>query len=325
VVYAINKLFLGGTNRDGTSNKAGGWKQYGFNLDGKVSTEKSTDLCKPRSGGVPKNIYPDGNNGIDNSFGKNVLPLILAAASDAEPSINESIAEGSFTIMLHIDHLGPDANYNPLVTKLYGGAGLDTAPKFDGTDMWPVIPELLDKPDDITSSKVTFPTSYLVGNTWVSGSKAPINLALGVGGFTVNLTIGSAILAMKLSEDHKTATEGTIAGILETDVLTTELKKVVAAFDDTFCDDNATVDSILNQIRQASDIMKDGSQDPSKECDGISIGLGFTMAQVQLGGIGEPAEQTNPCEEGAGGAGGAGGSGQGGSGQGGGAGGAGGN
>jgi hypothetical protein len=131
-----------------------------------------------------------------------------------------------------------------------------------------------------------------------------------VGGFTVNLTIGSAVLAMNLSPDHKTATGGTIAGILETDILTTELKKVVAAFDDQFCEENATVDSILNQIRQASDIMKDGSQDPSKDCDGISIGLGFNMAQVQLGEIGEAAEQTNPCE----GEGGAGGTGEGGAG-----------
>jgi len=320
VVYAINKLYLGGTNRDGKSNKASGWKQYGFNLDGKVSTEASKDICKPRAGAVPKNVYPDGNEGIDNSFGKNVLPLVLAAASDAETSINDSIVEGSFTIMLDIDHLGADTEYNPLVAKLYGGASLDAPPKFDGTDEWPVIPELLKDPADITSSKVQFTTSYLIDNTWVSGSKAPINLSLAVSGFTLNLTIGSAILAMKLSPDHKSATEGTIAGILETDVLTTELKKVVAAFDDSFCDDNATVDSILNQIRQASDIMKDGSQDPTKECDGISIGLGFDMKQVKLGPVGKPAEQTDPCSgTGGGGAGGngAGGGGTGGSGTGG--------
>lgn len=303
VTYAISKLFLGGTNRDGTSNKSTGWKQYGFNLDSKVSTEGSKDVCKPRPGAVPKNVLPDGNNGIDNSFGHNVLPLILAAASDAETSINDSIKEGSFTIMIDVEHLGADKDYNPLTARLYGGASLGAPAKFDGTDVWPLIPELLNDPTDPKSSKVKFDKSYLVENTWVSGSQAPINLALSVSGFTVNLTIGSAIVAFKLSPDHKTATEGTIAGVLETDVLTEELKKVVAGFDSTFCDDNATVDSILTQIRQASDIMKDGSQNPAVECDGISIGLGFNLAQVKLGPVGTPAEQKDPCA-GAGGAGG---------------------
>jgi hypothetical protein len=122
---------------------------------------------------------------------------------------------------------------------------------------------------------------------------------------------------MKLSDDHKTATEGTIAGILETTVLTSELKKVVAAFDESFCEENTTVDSILTQVEQASDIMKDGSQDPTKECDGISIGLGFNMAHAKLGVVAEPAEISDPCAEGMGGAGGSGTGGAGGSGTGG--------
>jgi hypothetical protein len=325
VTYAVSKLYLGSTNRDGSPN-ATGWKKYGFNLDGKISTEASKDLCKPREGANPANIYPDGDRGIDNSFGRNILPVIRAAAPDAEKSVNDSIVEGSFTLLLHIDKLGPDADYNPLSAKLYGGSDLGGEPKFDGTDEWPVIAELLENPADITTSKVKFPSSYLVENTWVSGTNAPINLSLNVSGFSVNLTISNAVLAMKLAPDHKSATEGTIAGILETDVLTTELRKVVAAFDESFCEENATVDSILTQIEQASDIMKNGTQDPNATCDGISIGLGFDMKEVKLGGVAPPAMFDDPCAAGMGGMGGAGGSGgSGGSGGAGGAGGAGGN
>lgn len=325
-VYAINKLFLGSTDRNGKTNKSSAWKEYGFNLDGKVSTEASKDLCKPHAGGLPKTIYPDGNNGIDNSFGKNVLQLILAAASDAEISVNDSILEGSFTIMLHVDKFGPESSYNPLVAKLYAGGDLGATPKFDGTDEWPVLPELLDNKDDITSSKIKFSESYLIDDMWVSGTKAPINLSLTVSGFTLNLTIGSALMAMKFDREHNTATEGTIAGVLETAVLAEELKKVVGAFDESFCGENPTVEGILNQIRQASDIMKDGSQDPTKECDGISIGLGFNMAEVKLGAIAEPGKEEDPCAGGTGGAGGdgAGGAGGGGTGGAGGSGGAGG-
>jgi hypothetical protein len=32
--------------------------------------------------------------------------------------------------------------------------------------------------------------------------------------------------------------------------------------------------------------MADGSQDPSKTCDGISMGLGFEMNEAQLGDVG---------------------------------------
>jgi hypothetical protein len=307
-VVAIKKLYLGDTNRDGTANKVNGWKQYGYDLDGKASTATSTDLCKPRNNTAPKSLYPDGNKGIDNSFGKNILTIITSLAADASTKVNESIGEGKFTIMLSMDKLGAGKDYSKLNTKLYGGSALGSVPKFDGTDKWPVIPELLATDGDITSAKVQFPQAYLVNNTWVSQPKdadgtfkGEVALSLSVSGFTLALTISSAVLTMDLSADHKSASNGIIAGVLPTDVLTKELRKVAGSFDAALCKGN-TVDSLIAQIEQASDIMADGSQDPSKECDGISIGLGFDGAVVQLGDIGPKATPgVNPCDTGAGG------------------------
>ena len=296
VVLAINKLYLGDTDRTGKPDPANGWKQYGFNLDKLISTKSSTNLCKPRAGGPPSSVYPDGNGGIDNSFGKNILPIILGLAPDASDQLNQSLAEGSFTIMLNVKELGDKTEYNPLTTKLYAGAKLDTPPLFDGTDVWPVLPELLSNPDDIESSKVVFGTSYVRDNTWVSGSVAPLSLSLAVAGFTLNLTIGSAVMAMDLGPDHKSAKNGTIAGIIDTEGFIEELRKVAGAFASDLCT-GSTFDSLANQLRQASDIMKNGTQDPSIECDGISIGLGFDMSEVQIGTIAPPADpQTDPCD-----------------------------
>ncbi len=303
--YAISKLFLGDTNRDGSANKLNGWKQYGYDLDGTVSTAESSNLCKPRSGGSAKSVYPDGDQGIDNSFGKNILPIITGIASDASVKVNEGIADGSFTIMLDLEKLGAGTDYNGILTKLYGGSSLGAAPKWDGTDMWPVIPELLKDPTDITSAQVQFPQSYVVENTWVSGSKGDVSLTLSISGFSLNLTISSALISMKLDPDHKGAMEGVIAGVLATDTLTSELKKVAGAFDPSLCS-GSTIDSIITQIEQASDIMKDGTQNASAECDGISIGLGFEAKTVQLGAIGPAATGgSDPCAAGGGGAGGA--------------------
>ena len=43
--------------------------------------------------------------------------------------------------------------------------------------------------------------------------------------------------------------------------------------------------------------MQDGTQDPTKTCDGISIGLGFDAELVQLGPIAPPAATPNPCAD----------------------------
>ncbi len=295
-VLAIKKLYLGDTNRDGTANKVNGWKQYGYDIDGLASVATSTDLCKPRNNNAAKNVYPDGEKGIDNSFGKNILTIILGIASDASAKVNAGIGEGKFTIMLSMDKLGAGANYKGLTTKLYGGADLLAAPKFDGNDKWPVIPELLSNPADITTAKVQFPNAYIVNNTWVSGGKGEVLLNLSVSGFTLALPIGSAVITMELSADHKSATKGTIAGVLPTDKLTSELKKIAGAFDPSLCK-GPTIDSIVSQIEQASDILHDGTQNKDQECDGISIGLGFDAGVVQLGAIAPVAPpKDNPCD-----------------------------
>lgn len=304
VVLAVSKLYLGDTNRDGSPNTSNGWKDYGFNLDRKISTKESADLCKPAGGGAPSAVYPDGNGGIDNSFGKNILPIIRGLAPDASTQINDSIAQGSFTIMMDIQKLGSGTVYNPLTTKLYAGGDLGMAPAWDGSDVWPVRPELLqccdatcacDGATDIEGSKVVFPTSYVVDDTWVSGSASALSLSLSVAGFSLNLTIGSAIIAMKLDPDHKGATVGTIAGIIDTEAFIEELRKVAGNFDAGLCE-GSTFDGLANQLRAASDILKDGSQDPTKDCNGISIGLGFDASAVQLGTIGDPSMGAeDPC------------------------------
>ena len=53
--------------------------------------------------------------------------------------------------------------------------------------------------------------------------------------------------------------------------------------------------NLLTSIRQASDIVADGSQDPTKTCNGISIGLGFEMGEVQLGAVGPVVPVAMSC------------------------------
>ncbi|MGK4004778.1 hypothetical protein WMF31_19260 [Sorangium sp. So ce1036] len=293
VAFAMDRLFLGDTDRDG-NKAAGSWKEYGLNLDGLVSSAASTGLCKPVTGAEPSDIYPDGAGGIDNSFGKNLVGLIATLLPDPSTLVSDAIGNGDFTVILKIDGLGEQSSYNPLTAKLYGGATLGAAPAWDGSDRWPVVPELLGDAQDIASARVVFPDSYVVDDTWVSGTQpqGTFKLNLTISNNTIGLTISNLRITMELDPDHKSVVKGTIAGVLETDVLVEELRSVIGTIEPSFCESTG-LDSTLDQVRRASDIMKDGGQDPGQECNAISIGIGFTAREVQLGDIAPPAEATS--------------------------------
>jgi hypothetical protein len=119
----MSKLFLGNTDRNATPSSSA-WKKYGYNLDGKVSTMATTDLCKPAKGGTTTSTYPDGDDGIDHTFGRALIPVIGGLVEDLTGSIQASIDNDAFTIMLAIEKLGPGKDYSPLLTKHYNGAPL---------------------------------------------------------------------------------------------------------------------------------------------------------------------------------------------------------
>jgi hypothetical protein len=294
VTFAIKKLYLGDTDRSGAKSKDA-WKQFGYDIDGLVSTGASKDLCKPQKNAKAATLYPDGQYGIDNSFGKNILTVLESITSDVSVKVNESISKGQFTVMFDMQKLGPGADQNPIKSLLYGGAKLDKAPAFDGNDTWPVLQELLADPANIDSAKVHFDNSYLVKNTWVSGSKGTVELNLTLLGFAVKLSIASAVITMDLDDKHQSAKNGTIAGVLATSALIFEIKKVAGAYNKNLCS-GATIDNIVTLIQQASDILQNGTQDPAKDCDGISVGIGFDASLVRLGPIAPPvAVGQNPC------------------------------
>jgi hypothetical protein len=281
VVLAINKLDFGDVGTDTTASQA-----LGFNVDGLVSTAASNDLCQVVSGGDKTIVYPDGDVGIDNSFGKNILPLLLNISPGFSSATTQSVTAGDFTMMLDLVGLTAAADQPSLVTRLYGGTPLGQAPAFDGKDCWPVAPELLTNAADIKSSTVVFDKSSIVANKWISGTAGTITLTIPTGPATITLTIHKAQVALDLAADHKSATGGVIGGVLDTDEFVKEVKKAIYAVNPMYC---VAIGTIETSIRRSSDILADGSQDPAKTCNGISIGFGFTMKEVQLGGVGPKA------------------------------------
>ncbi len=295
IVLAVDKILLGDTDPNGAPNPTSAWKQYGFDLDGRFSTKTSTDLCQPTAGGSKAAIYPDGNNGIDNSFGKNVLPILLGLSADLSTTINESIANGALTYLLSIADVGPESCQTS--SAFFLGANLGKLPSWDGTDVWPIDPSSLISPMDPTTPKCVYPQTLLANGLVGMTPPSQFSIILNVSGLKIILPIQRASMLLQLAPDNQTATGGIIGGIMDREELVNQFSKSFAGFDPSFCDPNSPpLISILNQIRQASDIMLDGTQDPSKECDGISIGLGFTMRSAQLGPAAPiPPPPSDPC------------------------------
>jgi hypothetical protein len=293
--FAITRLYFGDTDRDGTPDKINGWKQYGYDIDHTVSTASSIDLCKPLYNASPQTAYPDGYDGIDNGFGKNILPILLGLQADFSTKQNQTIAQGKQTFMIDLVQLGSGDAYNPLPSRMFPGADLGTVPHFDGTDVWPIDPAGLNDPADPTSAKVVFSQSYVTGNTWVGLGTGSINLTLDAAGFPLPLVIHAPIVTMELDASHQSAKNGTFAGVLNVTEFVAALKQTAGNFDPSLCS-GPTIDSIIAQVSMAADILSDGTQDPSKSCEAISIGLGFDASRVQLGPIAPPKPPPpNPC------------------------------
>ena len=173
-VMAISKLYLGDTNRDGTPNpRAAGRvrlrprRQAPRPRRRRTSASRAT-APRPR----PCTRRQQGHRQLVRQEHPARSSLGLVGGRSARKSTRRS-REGEFADHArHVDKLGTPAGLQrPRRRSSTAASKLGAAPKFDGTDMWPVIPELLSDPTDPASAKVQFPKSYVVKNTWVSGTK----------------------------------------------------------------------------------------------------------------------------------------------------------
>jgi hypothetical protein len=297
----VSALFLGDTDRSGTKSPSA-WQGFGYDLDGVATVDVDGDgkitgadlegkNCAPVQSEANAKNLEDGPGGIDNSFGRNIVSFIGSVLPDPSNEATAAIEEGSFTIALEMETLGTGANYDPIPTSLYAAVGGD-----DGT--WEIVPELLDASGE---PLIKFPNAYVVDNTWVSGEPQTITLNLAIAGVDLSLNINNAVIAVKLNGDRSGGSDGVIAGVLETEALVREIGEVasVLAGDSTegLCPGDTLFDSVMQTIRNASDIMKDGTQNAGATCDGISIAIGFDAQTVVLGEVAEPSDpQPSSCE-----------------------------
>ena len=292
-VLATSHMYIGDTDRNGAAS-ASAWKQYGLNLDGKITDKSSTDVCTLASG-ASKSTQVDGANGIDNSWGENILPIILTVGgADAGKKLNDAIASGAFATLLRLDKLGAAQNYSPLPGSVYRGAQTASPPKWDGTDLWPIDTASVNA-GDVNQPKVLFSAGYMNARVWVGEPPQNLELPFSFGGVDWAIPLRNARILMQVAPDGRSATFGTIAGTLETEQYIMSLKQVAGRISTSLCSGSA-FDSIAQQIRQASDMMANGTNAAGAACNAISFGWGFDAKAVKLGPVvPSPAPSPDPC------------------------------
>ena len=294
-VLAVDRLFFGDSDWNDIMD-ANAWTLFGLDVDGVDSMGTATGVCQPSAGASVTAVHTDGPNGLDNAFGKNLLPVFVQSIPSLTFQANAAIVNGDFTILFRLGGLGAGPDQGSIPGKVYSGAFLPSVPEFNGKDCWPVAPESLTDPADIESAKLSFPASAMSNHQWDSVSTGDLNLTLQVFSFQGHLTIHHARVVMDLDPDHQGTQRGTISGVLDTEEFVAAIDNLMAQFDPANCGASQLVTTTNQQIRRASDIMKDGTQDPTKTCDGITIGLGFKAAKVQFGTLGDALEPPlDPC------------------------------
>jgi len=298
--YAIRQLFMGDTDRTGVTSAAA-WQSFGYNLDNLVTTREASDVCT-LAPGASKATQTDGIGGIDNSFGENILPiLITTTGSDFGAKIDDELAGGTFTDLVYVmgfdDLSGNTTTATGLTGVLLAGGNYATVnqgpPAWNLATQWPIEPESLNGcpagvcpagTNPVTSAKVQFPSAYQKNGTFVGGGgSVDILLNLSLGGSPFTLSVHSASLTFAPNVPGS-VTNGTIAGVLATSELVSSFQAVAGSISTSLCSGSA-FQSIAQHIDQASDIVFDPGtgavyNQAGTACNAISIGLGFEATEI---------------------------------------------
>ena len=322
LVFAMSKIWVGDSTKDFVPDRDA-WKQFGHNVDGIVSKPGDKNHCKPKDFSVTE-IQADGPDGIDNSFGQHVLFTLSSIAKDVSFGITRAIDLGQVTFIVDLKNLGT-GNQKNVDTLLYGGgfrlfngqepgtivdaspdsltdAGLVILPdgnivdpvcqfceppNFDGEDLWPVVFETVEN-GDINQPKLRFPDGYVVNNTYVVLPKTDVLLTIPLRGVALDLVVKSPMISFDVIGEGTSAQvmRGVISGVLDAEEMFETFKKAAGAIDPGFCN---TINLVKKPLLQSADILLDGTQDPKKECNGVSIGIGFEGLPVKIGELTDPS------------------------------------
>ncbi len=263
------------------------WQDWGWDIDGLCTgrtASEQTGTCRKSSAIAPEQVS-DGKGCRDNNFGSQIVAQLNIYKNTFENDTNNGLLEGNAAWIFVLEDVG-DAVDDPYVPgKLYLAAPYapKTRPNWDGADVRKVLPRSVD--GDLSKPKVTFPRGYLRNNVWVSGEAQAFEIALPIGasGELMPLPVRSGVIGFTLNAAHTTVVDGTgqVAGAIALSDVEAFLKPFLIT-QTPFCPGTGGYNNLMQTIGSYADVVVGAAklQDSTKDCDGISFGIGINLAPV---------------------------------------------
>jgi hypothetical protein len=289
------------------------WRRFGLDLDGLLTA--STDdpaECVAADG----NPVLDGERGIDNSFGQNVLPTVveLIACLEDNIALNQGLGFGTVLLRLREWNGTPnDAKVDVSVLSAVDGTSLDEVsslqwggsngatlmleqgsaqappPAWDGEDTFFVDPASL-VAGDLSHPLVWKTDAYIRDGRVVLplDTAATFVFLTGPGSFSISV---NGFLLADISEDGQTLEKGLLAGRFSAGELVATLAPL------GICDEGFR-DSVTGLLTSNLDLRIDptlgSSEDP---CTAIGVAFSFQGIRARIAGTVAPVELPipDPC------------------------------
>lgn len=270
--------------------KPGAWEDWGWDIDGLCTGALASDQpgsCQ-RSSQISADQIRDGKQCRDNNFGSQIVPQLNVYNNAFENDTNNGLLAGTATWVFVLEDLGDGADDPYVPAKLYLAAplGEKMKPNWDGGDVRTILPRSV-KGTDLKDAVVSFPKGYVRNHVWVSGEPVNFETALPIGdtGELMPMPVRSGLVAFTLNAAHTSVVDGTgqVAGALPLANVESFLKPFLAT-ETTFCPGSSQYNNLLKTVTSYADVVVDAPrlQDPSKACDGITLGIGINLAPIAV-------------------------------------------
>jgi hypothetical protein len=297
----IDAQYGDGVDANGKAN----FLSQGYDLDGLCTGPNGPASCTPPAWvGYPET---DGTDGRDNGVGRmfsaqNALfGLTLVSSDYLSPLVNsgEHAPNGIIRVRgyngFHEDDQVEVDWFVALAPAAQGDGSF--APKFDGSDVWPLDADTLDgTTDDGAPRSLYRDTAAYVSAYQLVAHFPRVQIPLA----NIYFEAHDVILTSQITETATTATmlkNGILAGTIPMATFLDVIPLTAAAItgQTSLCRDSPLYPDIKHFICVADDSPLD--RPSGGECDAGSFGIAFATAPVVLGSSGPPPVPENPCED----------------------------
>ncbi len=306
VVFAFKDIYI---------DQGDGWSTIGYDLDGLCSVGDEPDVeCYPPAASSTPEI--DGEGGIDNVLGHEILPLTLVAVPDLATAAvrDQDLGIGALILVVHEwsgEEDDPDVRAvltqsvygtpglpdgGPPVVEIpdgglsYDDGGVPPLPEWEGNDWWWVRTETF-LGGDLERPMLEDDAAYVAGGTLVMRLPDRVPIILSGTERAAIFKLTGAVLTVHFAEDRRHA-DAVLAGRWPVADILVEIEHA------NICRDTEDYATFARLLDLAADIRATpGTGGAGAICDAVSVGMTLRGTRAHFGGLSDLFEIPTPCAD----------------------------